>query len=106
MAGRVVHQALANTYKLVKDESPYYKYTPTTIPDIVFQDKKKKITYLIDISIPNDSNIQAKYNEKIAKYTDLAIEMQRLWNQARVEIIPLVMSTTGLTPHTFYTDLK
>ncbi|KAJ8913272.1 hypothetical protein NQ315_012890 [Exocentrus adspersus] len=57
---------------------------------LAWTDKKKKITYLIDISIPNDLNIQAKYNEKIAKYTDLAIEM--LWKQARVEIIPLVMN--------------
>lgn len=130
MAGRIIHQALAKTYKLITEERPYYKYTPNTIidtneyklywdveirtdktitcnrPDIVFQNKKEQITYLIDIAIPNDTNIQNKYNEKIAKYAELGMEVQRLWKQKKVTVIPIVISTTGITPDIFDTHLK
>nr|CAH7738271.1 unnamed protein product [Callosobruchus chinensis] len=93
-----MHQALATTNKLTENTDPYYNYTATSVlennqyelhwdveihtdktvpanrPDIVFQLKTDKVTYLIDIAIPNDKNIQNTYAEKISKYTDLAIE--------------------------------
>ena len=104
---------------------PYYQYTPTTIlenqqyklywdttihtdktikynrPDITFTDKKEKTTYLIDISIPNDTNITQKYKEKIEKYTPLAQEIQRIWKQQKIHIVPLIISVTGITPRNF-----
>lgn len=82
----------------------YYKYTPiTTIeneeyklywdikiqtdktmkfnrPDIIFTKNGEKVTYLIDISIPNDTNIEYRY-KKIKKYTPLAQEIQKIWKQ-------------------------
>lgn len=51
---------------------------------MVFQNKKKQITYL-DVSIPNDQNVQTKYNGKIIKYTYLAMKMGRIWEQEKVE---------------------
>lgn len=43
--------------------------------------------YLKDISIPNDTNIERKHNEKIEKYAQLAREIQRIWEQQKVYII-------------------
>lgn len=40
--------------------------------------KKKKITYLIDIDVPEDTNLINKENEKITKYVPLATEMKDL----------------------------
>nr|CAH7719687.1 unnamed protein product [Callosobruchus chinensis] len=60
-----------------------------------------KVTYLIDIATPNDKNIQNTYAGKISKYTDLAIEVKRLWKQNKVIIVPFNMSVSGLTPFTF-----
>nr|CAI5861928.1 unnamed protein product [Callosobruchus analis] len=129
-AAKVVHQGLALTNKLTENRDPYYNYTPTSVlennqyklywdveihtdktipanrPDIVFQSKADKITYLIDIAIPNDNNIQKSYAGKISKYTDLAIEIKRLWKQNKVIIVPLIMSVTGLTPNTFTPHLQ
>jgi hypothetical protein len=40
---------------------------------------------LIDYAIPGDRNVIKKEAEKILKYKDLIIEIQRVWNvQARV----------------------
>ncbi|VEN51470.1 unnamed protein product [Callosobruchus maculatus] len=129
-AAKVIHQALATTNKLIENTDPYYNYTPTSVlendqyklywdveihtdktipanrPDIVFQSKADKITYLIDIAIPNDVNIQNTYAGKISKYTDLAMEIKRLWKQNKVTIVPLIMSVSGLTPSTFTQHLQ
>ncbi|VEN63176.1 unnamed protein product [Callosobruchus maculatus] len=124
-AAKIIHQALVTTNKLIENTDPYYNYIPTSVldsnqyklywdveihtdktipanrPVIVFQSKADKVTYLIDIAIPNDTNIQTTYAGKISKYTDLAIEVKRLWKQNKVVIVPLIMSVSGLTPNTF-----
>ncbi|VEN54308.1 unnamed protein product [Callosobruchus maculatus] len=91
---KIIHQALATTDKLIESTDPYYNYTPTS-------SKADKVTYLIDIAIPNDTNVQTTYAGKISKYTDLAIEVKRLWKQNKVVIVPLIMTVSGLTPNTF-----
>ena len=35
---------------------------------------------LIDVAIPGDRNVIKKEAEKILKYKDLTIEIQRMWN--------------------------
>nr|CAH7762385.1 unnamed protein product [Callosobruchus chinensis] len=82
------------------------KTVPANRPDIVFQSKADKVTYLIDIAIPNDKNILNTYAGKISKYTDLAIEIKRLWKQNKVIIVPFIMSVSGLTPNTFTPHLE
>jgi hypothetical protein len=39
--------------------------------DIVLRDKKEKTHLLIDIAIPDDSNINKKETEKLNKYKDM-----------------------------------
>nr|CAI5829244.1 unnamed protein product [Callosobruchus analis] len=42
----------------------------------------------------------------ISKYTDLEIEIKRLWKQNKVIIVPLIMSVSGLAPNTFIPHLR
>nr|CAI5868241.1 unnamed protein product [Callosobruchus analis] len=88
-------------------QSPLDKAVPANRPDIVFQSKADRVTYLIDIVIPNDKNVQDTYTGKISKYTDLAIEIKRLWKQNKVIMSPYHV---GLEPtqqtHKNYTPLN
>lgn len=129
-AAKIIHQAIALKYHLHKDAQPYYTYSPQTIlenkdykmywdltihtdktirnnrPDITLQDKINKVTYLIDIAVPSDHNVLTKYREKKEKYQDLAVEVERVWKQKQVYIIPFIISVTGITPHSFIKHLS
>ena len=63
-------------------------------PDIIILHKDTKYAYMIDISIPNDVNINKKEVEKLTKYKNLSIEMNRLWS-VRSKIIPVVIGALG-----------
>ena len=43
---------------------------------------------LIDVAISGDRNVIKKEAEKILKYKDLTIEIQRMWN-VRTKVIPV-----------------
>ena len=47
-------------------------------PDVVVLDKHEKMCHLIDIAVPGDSRVEAKENEKVQKYQDLARELRKL----------------------------
>jgi len=49
---------------------------------------------LIDVAISGDINVIKKDAEKILKYKDLTIEIQRMWN-VKIKVIPVVIRTTG-----------
>jgi hypothetical protein len=56
---------------------------------------------LIDDAIPGDRNVIKKEAEKILKYKDLIIEIQRMWNvQARVIPEPSQITQTIPEQHT------
>ena len=63
-------------------------------PDIVLRDKVKRMTYIIDISCPSDVNVNAKENEKIAKYSALRVELGKMWN-CKCVVIPVVIGGLG-----------
>ena len=42
---------------------------------------------LIDVVVPADKHISAKEEEKIIKYQDLRIELERLWKK-KTTVIP------------------
>lgn len=79
-------------------------------PDITFTQKKEKITYLIDIVIPNDINIEQKHSEEIEKYvyaTGNRNTYKESGNNIKVyNIIPLIISVIGITPRTFKTIIS
>ena len=52
---------------------------PNHKPDII-RDNEKGTCMLIDVGISGDRNVIKKEAEKILKYKDLAIDIQRMWN--------------------------
>jgi len=49
---------------------------------------------LIDVEISGERNVIKKEAEKILKYKDLTIEIQRMWN-VKTKVIPVVTGATG-----------
>jgi hypothetical protein len=66
-------------------------------PDIVVVDKSAKKVTLIDMAIPADKNILEKEKEKVAKYQDLKMELQRIWKM-KVKVVPVVIGALGSVP--------
>jgi len=67
---------------------------PNNKPDIITRDNVKGTCMLIDIAISVDRNVIKKEAEKILKYKDLTIEIQRMWN-VKTKVIPVIIGTTG-----------
>jgi len=51
---------------------------PNNKPDIIIRDNGKRTCMLIDVAISGDRNVIKKEDEKILKYKDLTIEIQRM----------------------------
>ncbi|TWW69251.1 hypothetical protein D4764_18G0000570 [Takifugu flavidus] len=68
-------------------------------PDIVVVDKHEETVVVIDVAIPNDSNIRKKEHEKLEKYQGLKEEMERMWGM-KATVVPVVIGTLGaVTPN-------
>jgi hypothetical protein len=51
---------------------------PSNKPDIIIRDNEKGTCMLIDIAISGNGNVIRKEAEKILKYKDLTLEIQRM----------------------------
>ena len=71
----------------------------------MLKDKRVNITFLIDVAIPYDTRIKDKQIEKIQKYQDLKIQVQRCWDTT-VKVIPIVMGALGAQPPELQQYLK
>jgi hypothetical protein len=49
---------------------------------------------LIDVAISGDRNVIENEAEKILKYEDFTIEIQRMWN-VETKVIPVIIGATG-----------
>jgi len=72
---------------------------PNNKPDII-RDNEKRICMLIDVAISGDRNVIKKEAEKILKYKDLTIEIQRMWN-VKTKVIPVIIGATGTISKSF-----
>jgi hypothetical protein len=61
---------------------------------------KKGTCMLIDIAIPGDRNVIKKEAEKILKYKDPTIEIQRMWN-VKANVILVITGATGTISKSF-----
>ena len=62
-------------------------------PDII-RDNERATCMLIDVAISGDRTVIKKEAEKILKYKDLTIEVQRMWN-VKTKVIPVIIGATG-----------
>jgi hypothetical protein len=69
------------------------KFNNNNNKDII-RDNEKRTCMLIDVAISGDRNVIKKEAEKILKYKDLTIEIQRMWNVKR-KVIPVIIGATG-----------
>jgi phosphoribosylpyrophosphate synthetase len=63
-------------------------------PDIIIRDNEKRTCLLIDVAISGDRNVIKTAAEKILKYKDLTIEIQRMWT-VKTKVIPVIIGATG-----------
>jgi hypothetical protein len=55
---------------------------------------------LKDVAISGDRNVIKKEAEKILKYKELTIEIQRMWN-VKIKVIPVIIGATGTISKSF-----
>jgi hypothetical protein len=55
---------------------------------------------LIDVAISGDRNVIKMEAEKILKYKDLTIEIQRMW-KVKTRVIPVIIGATGTISKSF-----
>ena len=68
---------------------------PARRPDlIIINNKKKRISKIVDFAVPADHRINLKESEKKDKYLDLARELKKLLNM-KVTIVPIVIGVLG-----------
>jgi len=73
---------------------------PNNKPDIIIRDNEKGTCLFIDVAISGDRNVIQKEAEKILKYKDLTIEIQRMWN-VKTKVIPVIIGATGTISKSF-----
>jgi hypothetical protein len=67
--------------------------------------KKTKNTFLIDIAVPNTHNLTKTIANKQNKYKELANEICAMWKQNTVQVILIVISSTGVIPESLSQSL-
>ena len=74
-------------------------------PDIVVIDKEKRECKIIDIAVPGDQNIKVKELEKISKYQDLRLQVQKL-RDIKATVILIVVGAFGTVSEELENHLK
>ena len=74
-------------------------------PDILVIDKEQRECKIIDIAVPRDQNVKVKKLEKITKYQDLRLQVQKLWN-VKATVIPVVVGALGTVSEELENYLK
>ena len=73
---------------------------PNNKPDIIIRDNDKGTCIIIDVAISGDRNVIKKEAEKILKYKDLKIEIQRMWN-VKTKVVSVKIGATGTISKSF-----
>ena len=58
--------------------------------------KKIKHAFLIDIAVPYTHNLAKTITDKQNKYKELASEICAMWKKKAAQVIPIVISSTGV----------
>ena len=74
-------------------------------PDIIVIDKEKKICKVIDVACPGDHRLVEKRNEKMNRYSDLRLEIARMWDIKTI-VVPIIIGALGSIPKDIHKFLK
>ena len=74
-------------------------------PDIVVIGKEKRECKIINKAVPGDQNIKVKELEKITKYKDLRLQVQKLWD-FKATITPIAVGALGIASGELDNHLK
>jgi hypothetical protein len=74
-------------------------------PDIIICDNEKETCLLIDVVISGDRKVIKKDAEKILKYKDLTIEIQRMWS-VKTNVTPVTIRASGTISKSFRRHLR
>jgi hypothetical protein len=65
----------------------------------------KRTCLIIDIAISGDRNVMKKEAEKVLKYKDLTLEIERMWN-VKTNVIRVIIGASGTISKSFRIYLK
>ena len=74
-------------------------------PDLVVEDRLCKSIYIIEMSVPTDSNSNGRWQEKFQKYQKLAADMRKQLRGYRIKVVPMIIGALG-TVETLLEDLR
>ena len=60
---------------------------------------------IINITVPRDKNVKVKELEKITKYQDLRLQVQKLWN-VKAAVVPVIIGALGTVCEELENHLK
>ena len=127
---KILHSVLAKQHKLAQKVSRYFEYEPDKIlendeyiiywdrtllthktvhhnrPDITVVDKRRREAKFIDIAVVNTSNVQKTLKDKYEKYIELKEAIRTQWNLKAIQVIPIVISATGVVPTQTVSGIK
>ena len=63
-------------------------------------------TFLIDTAVPNTHNIAKTITDKQNKYQELVNEIRAMWKQNTAQVIPIIISSTGVIPKSIPQNTK
>ena len=75
------------------------------IPDVTIVDKARRKCLIVDVAMPGDQNITKKEFEKINNYSELRVEIARVWNM-ETEVVPVVIGALGSIPKNLHYHLE
>jgi hypothetical protein len=64
-------------------------------PDIVVWNTTERTAQLIDVAVPMDLNVVAKYSDKLTKYRGIEISVQKSWDLRKVRVVPIIVGALG-----------
>ena len=119
---RIVYQEITKAEKLEYDPPPVKrqdnqeiwcdKYVKTANkvkknrPDITIWDTQKKICQIVEVSVPLDMNLSQVREDKESKYLPLISQMQQMYNNYKIEVIPVLVGAMGSIPHGLKQNLQ
>ena len=67
-------------------------------PDIVVMEKNTNKCLITDVACPVDNNLILKRNEKLDNYSELRLEIARMWDKETL-MVPIIIGPLGTIPN-------